>query len=115
MENTSKTDTSLNTAPNADAPLATYKLRKPFEFNGRKVTELVVDMDALSADDILSVQDEHAALLKSNPAHTRARLPFMYVARMNGMIVGDLTARLKGNDVSAVLDTVGSFFSGTGS
>jgi hypothetical protein len=115
METTSKTDTSLNTSPNADAPLATYKLRRPFEINGKRVTELILDMDALSADDILSVQDEHAALLKSNPAHTRARLPFMYVARMNGMIVGDLTARLKGNDVSAVLDTVGGFFSGTGS
>ena len=115
MENTSKTDTPLNTTPNTDAPLATYKLRRPFEINGKKVTELILDMDALSADDILSVQDEHAAFLKSNPAHTRARLPFMYVAKMNGMIVGDLTARLKGNDVSAVLDAVGSFFSGTGS
>ena len=115
MENTSKIDTSLDTVPNADAPLATYKLRRPFEINGKRVTELILDMDALSADDILSVQDEHAALLKSNPAHTRARLPFIYVARMNEMIVGDLTARLKGNDVSAVLDTVGGFFSGTGS
>jgi len=115
METTSKTDTSLDIAPNADAPLKTYKLLRPFEVNGRKVTEIVLDMDALCANDILSVLDEHAALLKSNPAHTRARLPFMYVARMNGLIANDLTARLKGNDFANILDEVGHFFSNTGS
>ena len=115
MENTSKIDTSLDIAPNTDAPLATYKLRRPFEVNGKKVTELILDMDALSTEDIISTQNEHLSLSRANPAHNDAYLPFMYVARMNKMIVGDLTARLKGNDVSAVLDTVGGFFSNTGS
>ena len=47
METNSKTDASLNTTPNTDAPLATYELRKPFEINGKRLTKLILDMDAL--------------------------------------------------------------------
>jgi len=66
METTSKTDTSLNTVPNADAPLATYKLRRPFEINGKRVTELILDMDALSADEVISTQNEHLSRSRAN-------------------------------------------------
>ena len=110
MENTSKIDTSLDTAPNTDAPLATYKLRRPFEVNGKKVTELILDMDALSTEDIISTQNEHLSLSRANPAHNDAYLPFMYVARMNKMIVGDLTARLVGGDGLKIGKIVESFF-----
>jgi len=110
MENTSKTDTPLNTTPNTDAPLATYKLRRPFEINGKKVTELILDMDALSADEVISTQNEHAARSKADPAHSVAYLPFMYVAKMNQMIVGDLTSRLGGGDALKIGKIVGNFF-----
>ena len=110
METTSKIDASLDTAPNTDAPLATYKLRKPFEFNGRKITELVVDMDALSTEEVISVQNEHLSLSRANSAHNDAYLPFMYVARMNKMIVRDLTSRLSGGDGLKIGKIVESFF-----
>jgi hypothetical protein len=110
MENNSKTDTSLNTTPNTDAPLATYELRKPFEINGKRLTKLILDMDALSADEVISTQNEHIALSKANPAHSDAYLPFMYVSKMNKMIVGDLTPRLGGGDALKIGKIVESFF-----
>jgi len=110
METNSKTDASLNTTPNTDAPLATYELRKPFEINGKRLTKLILDMDALSADEVISTQDEHAALSKNNPARSVAYLPFMYVAKMNQMIVGDLTSRLGGGDALKIGRIVESFF-----
>jgi len=110
MENTSKTDTSLDTAPNTDAPLATYKLRRPFEINGKKVTELILDMDALSADEVISTQNEHLSRSRADSAHNDAYLPFMYVSKMNKMTVGDLTSRLSGGDALKIGKIVESFF-----
>jgi len=106
METTSKTDIASNT----DAPLATYELRKPFEINGKRVTKLILDMDALSADEVISTQNEHVALSKANPTDSDAYLPFRYVAKMNQMIVGDLTSRLGGGDALKIGKIVESFF-----
>ena len=109
MENTSKTDI----VPNTDAPLTTYKLRRPFEINGKKVTELILDLDSLSTDEYLAAQDEHEALSKSDPGYRDSKLLYMCVARMNGLNVRDLTREMKAGDALRVANIVGSFFTNT--
>jgi len=113
METTSKTDASLNTTPNTDVPLATYELRKPFEINGKKVTELILDLDALSTNEYLAAQDEHEELRKSDSSYRDSKLLYMYVARMNGLNVRDLTREMKAGDARRVSIIVGSFFTDT--
>jgi len=95
---------------NTDIPLKTYKLIRPFEINGKKVTELILDMDALSADEVISTQNDHLSLSRANPAHNDAYLPFMYVSKMNKMIIRDLTSRLSGGDALKIGKIVESFF-----
>jgi hypothetical protein len=67
-------------------------------------------MDALSADEVISTQNEHLSRSRADSAHNDAYLPFMYLSKMNKMIVGDLTSRLSGGDALKIGKIVESFF-----
>lgn len=92
-----------------------YTLKTPFEINGRKITELILDLDSLSTDEYLAAQDEHEALRKADPTYRDSSLLYMYVAKMNGLVVKDLTRNMKASDGRQVARIVGSFFTDTDS
>lgn len=88
-------------------------LKTPFEIDGRKITELVLDLDSLSTDEYLAAQDEHEELSKSDPGYRDSKLLYIYVAKMNGLNVSDLTSKMRAGDARRVANIVGSFFTNT--
>ncbi len=88
----------------------TYTLRKPFELNGKTVTELNIDFDEVSADRLISAYDEHATRRATGAGYGDQMLPLLLVAKMNGIIVEDLRSHLKGRDYLILIRKVESFF-----
>ncbi len=89
----------------------TYTLRKPFDLNGKTITELNIDFDEVSADRLISAYDEHATRRSTTTAgYGDQMLPLLLVAKMNGIIVEDLRSHLKGRDYLILIRKVESFF-----
>jgi hypothetical protein len=87
-----------------------YKLRKPFDNNGKTITELNVDFDDVPAELLISAYEEHAVRKSTSPGYGDQMLPLLLVAKTNGMIVEDLRSKLKGGDYLRVIKRVETFF-----
>jgi len=86
-----------------------YTLLKPFELNGKQVTELVLDMNAISTEEFLSAIDEAENIPNTTPSRKEALFPFVLLAKMNGMIFYDLVSRLRGGDAVVIIRSIKSF------
>ena len=95
--------------PNKLSELNKYTLLKPFELNGKQVTELVLDMNAISTEEFLSAIDEAENIPKATPSRKEALFPFVLLAKMNGVIFYDLVSHLRGGDAVVIIRSIKSF------
>ena|SRR5271166_3924577 len=92
-----------------------YKLRRPFEINGKLLESLIVDFEDVPGRTIDAGYDEHNVRKSTNPAHTDQKLPLVLVAKANGIIFEELDAKLMGGDKLRIYGKVERFFSGLAS
>lgn len=87
-----------------------YKLRRPFEINGKLISELITDLEDVPGSIIDAAYDEHSIRTQTNPAHTDQKLPLVIVAKANGLIFEDLDSKLMGGDKMRIYHKIERFF-----